>query len=104
MKLDLARILNQIPRDNDGTPRFANYTQLRQTCNEDEILELVNRSVYNLDYQRIAHKKYHEQKNALERPIRDAFKTLFPNKSFAKATNEEIVSTLRFMKGGASIK
>jgi hypothetical protein len=94
MRLDLTKILNNVPRDKFGTPRYETVEQLRAHLTEDEVLELVNRSVYNLDYQKTAHRKYHNTKAELERPIRELFKELFPKQSFAKATREQLRTTM----------
>lgn len=99
MKLSLTG--RQIPRNKQGDPFFVSLTPISddesdpqpsvlQIFSPEEVVELVNRSLYQLEYQSKSHSKYREQREALERPIKQMFKQLYPHTSYAKATDEQL--------------
>ena len=100
MKIDkLSEKLQQCPRNKVGDPAFTAFTALHtydqgEVCvtdvfTPDEVTELVNRALYQLEYQQRSHAKYQRQRRELEQPVREIFKQLYPKESFAKATIEQ---------------
>lgn len=95
-----------IPRNKQGDPHFTQLcdekllarlnasefwpTDLFAVFMPREIVELVNRSLYQMEYQSKSHGKYRQQREDLLRPVKQAFYSLFPQQSFAKATNEQL--------------
>jgi hypothetical protein len=55
-----------------------------------EVVELVNRALYQLDYQKTAHQKYQQRQRDFQAPIKAKLKELFPSVSWLKATPEQI--------------
>jgi hypothetical protein len=98
-----------IPRNKVGDPNFLSLTPIsndetdKQPCilqvfSPPEVVELVNRSLYQLEYQARSHAKYREQRNALEKPVREMFFKLYPGETWAKATNEQLARCLQELK------
>lgn len=98
MKVELKNKV--IPHRPDGYPNFARLGCLVENggkpddvfnvFTEQEIVELVNRCIYQLEYQRDSHKKHQERQRDFEAPIKAALKTLYPGTSWAKATPEQL--------------
>lgn len=98
----------QIPRNKDG---FAQFLLLRggealtldkpqswgvlDVFDEDEVVELVNRALYQLEYQKIAHSKYQQRQRDFEQPIKQQLKLLFPGTSWANATPDQFEKALK---------
>jgi hypothetical protein len=103
MKIELKT--RAIPRDTEGDPCFrylndAHMTALPQpntagafhvlgVFSMDEVVELVNRALYQLEYQHQAHKIRGKRIREQERAIRLKVKELF-HVSWMKATPEQI--------------
>jgi hypothetical protein len=111
MKLSLKG--RNIPRNKAGDPSFKyiggglpqesresdfDGQALLEVFTPEEIVELVNRSLYQLEYQSRSHSKYREQKQNLERPVREMFHSLFPETSWSKATSEQLSEVMRRLK------
>ena len=81
-----------IPRNRAGDPTFTSgqTPRLFDVFSLDEVHELVNRCVYQLEYQSNAHRKRQQQQRLLEKPVREMFSRLFPKQSWLKATPGEI--------------
>jgi len=88
----------EIPRNKSGDPHFNDLSQLQGTFSSEEIVELCNRSLYQLEYQARSHQKYRTQREELERPVREVFKQLYPEQSFTKATDEQLKRCVEEMK------
>jgi len=99
MRIDgLKDKLGRVPRNKMGDPCFTNLEQVQTLFGNDEITELVNRSLYQLEYQQRSHAKYRQEREELLKPVREAFKTLFPKQSFAKATDEQLLKSVELVK------
>lgn len=113
MKLSLKN--RNIPRNAQGDPNFTQlYSEEREGENSityklgegdlldvfspSEIVELVNRSLYQLEYQANSHHKYRAERLALEKPVREMFHTLYPKESWAKATNDQLSRCIEELK------
>jgi hypothetical protein len=95
MKITLSDKRGVIPRNAVGDPCF---TQLEAVANVpgkgpgvlDVVVELVNRCLYQLEYQQRSHTKRAEQQRLLEAPVKEMLKRLYPGTSFARATPEQL--------------
>lgn len=98
MKLSLKT--RTIPRNKVGDPTFVVGTnpRLYDVFTPDEVCELVNRCIYQLEYQSRAHQKRNEERSLLEKPVREMFYKLFPQTSWAKATDEQLQACLEQLK------
>jgi hypothetical protein len=108
LKIDrLREKLNLVPRNEGGDPcfRFLESDGLDEPFSvlgvftREEVVELVNRCLYQLEYQQRSHAKYVNERNALMKPVKDMFKVLYPHSSFAKATNEQLRECVEALKG-----
>ena len=113
MKISLKN--RDIPRNKMGDPAFRFLDAERMTGDElntegntptvldvftpEECVELVNRCVYQLEYQARSHAKRNASQALLERPIKEAFRELYPGESYAKATPHQIRECLRKIQG-----
>lgn len=99
MKVTLAGRV--IPRKADGvTPNFTalnkhDHGDTPEGCildvfSSDEVVELVNRALYQLEYQKVAHQKYQQRNRDWQKPVKLAAKLLFPQVSWLKLTTEQL--------------
>lgn len=77
-----------IPRVN-GDPKFVTLTGLQAVFKDEEIVELVNRSLYQLEYQHTAHRVRGQRLRDAERKVKLKVKEMF-HISWMKATEEQI--------------
>lgn len=98
MKLSLKQ--RTIPRNKVGDPNFVHGTgeRLYNVFTPEEVCELVNRCIYQLEYQSKAHQKRNEERSLLEKPVKELFYKLFPQTSWAKATDEQLSECLKQLK------
>lgn len=98
MKLSLTN--RTIPRNKGGDPSFVHGQGIRlyDVFTPTEVCELVNRCLYQLEYQSRSHSKYREQRENILKPVREMFKTLFPHQSFAKATDDQLRQCVEALK------
>lgn len=75
----------------DGSPPLADsMSALLAVFSPSEVVELVNRSLYQLEYQARSHEKRRLERESLERPVKEMFYQLYPKQSYAKATDEQL--------------
>lgn len=99
MKLErLKERLQTAPRNDNDDIHYSTLQQVAQDWSENEIVELVNRSLYQIRYQGDSHKKYQQQRKQLEKPVKDAFYELYPHCSYAKCTDEQFQQALELVK------
>lgn len=87
----------EIPRSAGGDPAFialgrepdAIPPTVRNVFTDEEVVELVNRALYQLEYQHNAHKVRGQRQRDRERAIKQKVKELF-HVSWMKATPEQI--------------
>ena len=98
MKLSLQN--RDIPRNKAGDPAFTEGvgTRLYDVFTPAEVHELVNRCLYQLEYQSRAHLKRREQEAALDKPIKEVFRQLYPHESWMKATDEQLRACILVVK------
>lgn len=101
VKVALKEVQERIPRNGAGDPAF---THLHVTGEGDGILDvftkeqvvaMVNRYLYQAEYQQTSHKQYQEKRRAFERPIKEAAKRLFPSVSFINLTEQQLEEAIR---------
>jgi hypothetical protein len=106
MKLNLT--LKSIPRSPNGDPHFdrLEYTPLGSTVpgvgildvfTSAEVVELVNRALYQLEYQRLSHAKRQREHTDLLRPVKLAAKRVL-NLPYSKLTTEQVSTLLQMLK------
>lgn len=88
-----------IPRNEQGDPCFRELgvwkeglqsnVAIAPVFTEQEVVELVNRALYQLEYQHNAHKQRGQRERDREKKIREKVKELY-HVSWLKATNEQI--------------
>lgn len=78
-----------IPRRGDGDPSFATLTGVQSVFKDEEIVELVNRALYQLEYQKAAHRERGRRVRDKEKLIKQKVKELF-HVSWMKATEEQV--------------
>lgn len=72
----LSKALNEGPRSSSGDPMFTTVEELALFFDEQDLLALVNKALYNQDYQRAYHRKRAQEiterkrRERLERPAR----------------------------------
>lgn len=96
MKVSLQH--KQIARNEKGDPDFRDLSSIMGVFSENEIVELVNRCLYQLEYQRTSHEKRNRERAALEAPLKLAMKSLYPGTSWAKATEQQIEKCFELVK------
>jgi hypothetical protein len=74
------------------------FKGLLDVFSPSEVVELVNRALYQLEYQSKSHSKYREQRQNLERPVREMFHQLYPGESWAKATDSQLQHSIMEVK------
>jgi hypothetical protein len=95
-----------VPRNDVGDPCFVYLDMLdgkpsygvKDLFTDLEIVELVNRCLYQLEYQQRSHSKYRQEREDLLKPVKRIFKELFPNESFAKATDAQLKTCVERLK------
>jgi hypothetical protein len=95
-----------IPLRADGYPNFTSLDEndardgelksdsVLSVFSPAEVVELVNRALYQLDYQKVAHQKYQQRQRDFQAPIKAALKELFPGVSWLKATPQQIQAAM----------
>jgi hypothetical protein len=84
VKIELAKLRDAIPRNAQGDPAFRALHQqdglnrdtqtVLDVFTAEEVVELVNRALYQLEYQAQAHGKYAKIRRDKEKAIRQALK------------------------------
>lgn len=104
--IDLKSVEGEIPRNPQGDPAFSNLGRVpkeestgpvlnepptvRHVFTDDQIVALVNRALYQMEYSRTAHRERSQKLRDQEKPVKEAFKRLFPTTSWSNATEEMI--------------
>lgn len=80
MKLELASRWSKMPRNEKGDIEFTSlgpnglWTSLLGCFTPEEIVELVNRALYQLEYQAASHAKRGKEERAKAKALREALK------------------------------
>jgi hypothetical protein len=64
----------EIPRNEKGDPKFESLSHVTQTFRESEIVELVNRALYQIEYQREAHRKRGQKERDVAKAVKAELK------------------------------
>lgn len=82
-----------IPRNEGGDPAFVRMQggsfPVLSVFTEEEVVELVNRAIYQLEYQHASHKRRGQEQRDKEKAVREKVKQMFKT-SWMKATVEQI--------------
>ena len=84
-----------VPRNTMGDPAFENLEQVMGVFTGPEVVELINRCLYQLEYQARSHQKRNAEQREFERPVKELLKELYPGTSFAKATADQLARCLK---------
>lgn len=87
----------QIPRNAQGDPAFGRIEDVFSVFTPEEIVALVNRQLYQMEYQRTVHRNRAAQEREQLKPIKDKYKAMF-GKPFTKATDQELEKVLIELK------
>jgi hypothetical protein len=103
--IDLKKVEGLIPRNSQGDPAFSNLgnesnslrdnNSVLDVFSPDQIVALVNRALYQMEYSRTSHRERSQKLRDQEKPVREAFKRLFPDTSWANATEEQIKTAVQ---------
>lgn len=74
MKLELKDKWKDMPRNPAGDVAFTYFGQINDMFTTDEIVELVNRALYQLEYQAHAHAKRGREERAKAKLLREQLK------------------------------
>jgi hypothetical protein len=104
--VDLKRVENTIPRNKQGDPAFvalnvgeaSRFTNTIAVFTPDEVVALVNRAIYQMEYSREAHRVRGQRMRDLEAPVKAAFKQLFPGTSWINGTPDQLEAAIRKVK------
>lgn len=87
-----------IPRDENDNPAFDSLEEVGKVFEPFEILALVNKSLYQLEYQADSHKKYHAKRQEMEKPFKEMAKRMFPGTSWINLTEEQVAKVILKVK------
>ena len=118
--IDLKKVEGEIPRNAAGDPNFqavrakegtetlqdwiegneedwdwwwknaSPLYEVLQVFTPDQVVALVNRALYQMEYSRTSHRERSQKLRDQEKPVKEAFKRLFPTISWANATEEQL--------------
>jgi hypothetical protein len=94
----ISALLSDNPITQQGMAELHPVPTLLSTFHPDEIVELVNRCLYQLEYQTRAHKLRSQRERDALAPVKTAFKQMFPGVSFINATEGQIEAAMRAVK------
>src|SRR5262245_57167919 len=95
-----------IPRNKAGDPAFAGLgdrfgtppgvLSVLEVFTPEEIVELVNRALYQLEYQKESHRTRAQAERDRWAPVKEALKVVHPHTPFSKATERQIEDALKY--------
>jgi nicotinamide mononucleotide adenylyltransferase len=106
----LKELQERVPRTVDGDPAFHSITandekwfhnvevgddSVLSVFTPAQIVVIVNRWIYQAEYQQQSHRQRSQEIRDREKPVKEAFKQMFPNTSFINATEEQIQAAIR---------
>jgi hypothetical protein len=86
-----------IPRTKDGDPAFEKLEELQKVFSPEEIVALVNRQIYQMEYQRNVHRDRAREEREKLAPLKKKVKEMF-GVSFIKATDKQLDEALAKLK------
>jgi len=84
----------ELPRSASGDAAFTSLEEIELRFEEEEIVALVNRAIYHMEYQREHHKKYTADLREKEKPVKAAAKRLFPGVAYINLTSAQYQACL----------
>lgn len=113
---NVVSLLNRtIPRNNAGDPDFKHLHNngggeyvpgdvstlpILNVFSEAEVITLVNRALYQMEYQRTHHRQYSQLQRDREKLIKLALKQAHPGVSFIKATEQQLEDAMKLIVEG----
>jgi len=102
-----------IPRTKTGDPCFRHLMMkdldegeppsVLHVFTMEEVVELVNRALYQLEYQAESHRRRAARQREAERPVKLALKRVHPQTSWAKATPGQIQDAVSWCHNNAAL-
>jgi len=98
--IDLKSVEERIPRNGAGDPNFLYLhgpvgPTVLDVFTHEQVVALVNRALYQMEYSRASHRQRSQKLRDQERPVREAFKRLYPTTSWVQATEEQIKAAVQ---------
>jgi hypothetical protein len=103
--IDLKKVEGLIPRNSQGDPAFSylgnesnsprDNNSVLTVFTPEQIVALVNRALYQMEYSRKIHRERSQAQRDAEKPVKEAFKRLFPTTSWAQATEEQLKAAVQ---------
>ena len=104
--IDLKKVEGEIPRNAAGDPAFrfifkddedntTNEAALEDVFTWEQIIALVNRALYQMEYSRTSHRERSQKLRDQEKPVKETFKRLYPTTSWAQASEEQIKAAVQ---------
>lgn len=100
----------RVPRNSQGDPAFTHLQKrghrtdvalehqllgVQDVFTDDQIVAIVNRWLYQAEYQQESHRKRAEEHQRLQKPVKEAAKRLFPSTSFINLTPEQLEEAIQ---------
>jgi hypothetical protein len=114
VEVPLKELEGRIPRSKDGDPAFQflridpldrkgleeggtnmNTTAVLDVFTPEQVVALVNRALYQMEYSRESHRVRSQKLRDQEKPVKEAFKRLYPTTSWVNATEEQITNAVK---------
>ena len=86
-----------IPRNDKGDPAFESMTSVLEVFEDKEIVALVNRQLYQMEYSRVVHRQRGQRERDKTAPVRAMVKKMF-GVSWLKATEEQVITAVKAIK------
>ena len=103
--VDLKKVEGEIPRTKGGDPQFVQLEKATEqhrwgpgvldVFTSEQVVALVNRALYQMEYSRKIHRERSQAQRDAEKPVKEAFKRLFPTTSWANATEEQLKAAVQ---------
>ena len=105
--IDLKKVEGEIPRNAAGDPAFESLGLIvghptdqpgkgvLDVFSPEQTVALVNRALYQMEYSRKIHRERSQAQRDAEKPVKEAFKRLFPTTSWAQATEEQLKAAVQ---------
>lgn len=91
----LKEVQEKIPRNAKGDPAFTSLPEMSAIFTHEQIVAIVNRWIYQAEYQQITHRRRAEEQQRLQKPVKEAAKRLFPSTSFINLTPEQLEQAIQ---------
>jgi hypothetical protein len=88
--IPIRKLKPSLPRDRGGNPCFTSLIQMKRVLTWPQVLECVNRYLYQAEYQDQAASKYRARRGEAVALLKEAAKRLYPHKGFDRLGIDEL--------------